>query len=106
MRRRRKIIPPTTAAPVKSYKHDGKRACIPTQEQSVRLSARDKQPVKKIYDYDPSLDPQLIWAGKKEQGSELAVPTVPIYVQEKISPEALIARLKLGAEENQQTMLY
>lgn len=106
MRRRRKIIPPTTAAPVKSYKHDGKRACIPTQEQSVRLSARDKQPVKKIYDYDPSLDPQLIWAGKKEQGSELAVPTVPIYVQEKISPEALIARLKLGAEENQQTMLF
>ncbi|MBU1089298.1 site-specific DNA-methyltransferase, partial [Patescibacteria group bacterium] len=50
--------------------------------------------------------PQLNWAGKKEQGEELAVPTVPIYVQEKISPEAIIARLKLGAEENPQMMLF
>lgn len=103
---RKKIIQPTTAAPVKSYKHDGKRARIPTQEESVKLSAREKQPVKKKYDYDPSLDPQLVWAGKKEQGAELAVPTVPIYVQEKIAPEALIARLKLGAEENSQMMLF
>jgi len=103
---RKKISQPTTAAPVKSYKHDGKRVRIPTQEESVKLSARDKQPVKKKYDYDPSLDPQLVWAGKKEQGAELAVPTVPIYVQEKIASEALIARLKLGAEENQQAMLF
>lgn len=104
--KRKKIIQPTTAAPVKSYKHDGKRVRIPTQEESVKLSARDKQPVKKKYDYDPSLNPQLIWAGKKEQGTELAVPTVPIYVQEKIASEALIARLKLGAEDNQQAMLF
>ena len=103
---RKKIKIPTTAAPVKSYKHDSKRLRIPTQEESVKLSARDKQPVKKKYDYDPSLDPQLIWAGKKEQGLELAVPTVPIYVQEKIAPEAIIARLKLGAEENAQQMLF
>lgn len=104
--RRKKITQPTTAAPVKSYKHDSKRVRIPTQEESVKLSAREKQPVKKKYDYDPSLDPQLVWAGKKEQGAELAVPTVPVYVQEKIAPEALIARLKLGAEENAQMMLF
>src|SRR3989339_1198117 len=105
-RKSTKINTPTTAAPVKSYKHDAKRAHIPTQEESVKLSARDKQPIKKKYDYDPSLDPQLIWAGKKEQGVELTVPTVPIYVQEKIASEALIARLKLGAEENSQAMLF
>ncbi|MBU1089939.1 site-specific DNA-methyltransferase, partial [Patescibacteria group bacterium] len=119
---RKKITHPTTAAPVKSYKHESKRVRIPTQEESVKLSARDKQPIKKKYDYDPSFDPQLSWvgkynpetetnpqlnwAGKKEQGAELAVPTVPIYVQEKISPEAIIARLKLGAEENPQMMLF
>ncbi len=103
---RKNVKVPTTAAPVKSYKHDSKRVRIPTQEESVKLSARDKQPIKTKYDYDPSLDPQLIWAGKKEQGAELAVPTVPIYVQEKIAPEALIARLKLGAEENAQQMLF
>lgn len=103
---RKKITRPTTAAPVKSYKHDSKRVRIPTQEESVKLSAREKQPVKKKYDYDPSLDPQLVWAGKKEQGAELAVPTVPIYVQEKIAPEALVARLKLGAQESAQMMLF
>lgn len=103
---RKKIIQPTTAAPVKSYKHDSKRVRIPTQEESVKLSAREKQPVKKKYDYDPSLDPQLVWAGKIEQGAELAVPTVPIYVQEKIAPEALIARLKLGVQESAQMMLF
>lgn len=105
-RKSTKIKFPTTAAPVKSYKHEGKRVRIPTQEESVKLSARDKQPVKRKYDYDPSMDPQLVWAGKKEQGAELSVPTVPIYVQEKIAPEALIARLKIGAEESSQMMLF
>src|SRR3989344_1510270 len=99
--RNKKIKQPTTAAPVASYKHDSKRVRIPTQEESIKLSARDKQPVKKKYDYDPSLDPQLVWSGKKEQGAEFAVPTVPIYVQEKIAPEAIIARLKSGASDNQ-----
>lgn len=103
---RKKITQPTTAAPVASYKHDGKRVRIPTQEESIKLSAREKQPVKNKYDYDPSLDPQLVWAGKKEQGTWLAVPTVPVYVQEKIAPEALIARLKLGAEDSSQMMLF
>src|SRR3989338_5251043 len=104
--RRKKMTQPTIAAPVKSYKHDAKRVHIPTQEESVQLSTREKQPVKKKYDYDPSLDPQLVWAGKHEQGAEFAVPTVPIYVQEKIAPEAIIARLKSGASDNSQMMLF
>ncbi|MBX3048837.1 MAG: site-specific DNA-methyltransferase [Anaerolineales bacterium] len=98
--------PVTTAAPVSSYKHETKRVRIPTQEESEKLPARQKQPVKKKYAYDPSLDPQLVWAGKEEQGAEFSVPTVPIYVQEKIAPEAIIARLKLGADENAQMMLF
>ena len=72
----KKIVQPTEAAPVTSYKHNReKRLHIPTQEESVRISAREKQPVKKRYDYDPSLDPQLIWAGKKEAGAEFEVST-------------------------------
>lgn len=102
---KKSVKSPTTAAPVKSYKHQTTRARIPTQEESVRLSARDKQPVKKKYDYDPSLDPQLVWAGKKEAGAEFGVPTVPIYVQEKIAPEAIIARLKLGGQDDRDRQL-
>ena len=97
---------PTVAAPVKSYKHRAKRPHIPTQEESVNLSPREKRPVKKKYAYDPSIDPQLVWAGKEEQGVELSISTVPIYVQEHIAPEAIIARLKAGASDNQQQMLF
>lgn len=103
---RTKITLPTTAAPVESYKHTGKRVRIPTQEESVRLSPREKRPEKKKYAYDPSLDPRLEWAGKAEAGAEFAISTVPIYVQEKIAPEALIARLKAGTNDNSQTLLF
>jgi len=95
----------TAAAPVASYKHDAKRVRIPTQEESEKLTVRQKQPVKKKYAYDPSLDPQLVWAGKQEAGDKFSVPTVPIYVQEKIAPEALIARLKLGNGDVGDTQL-
>src|SRR3990167_1617273 len=87
---RKKATQATTAAPVKSYKHAGKRVRIPTQEESVKLSPRDKRPEKKKYAYDPSLDPRLEWAGKTEAGAEFGVQTLPIYVQEKIAPEALL----------------
>lgn len=96
----------TTAAPVSSYKHDAKRKRIPTQEESVKLSRREKQPVKKTYAYDPSLDPQLTWSGKQEAGAEFSIPTVPIYVQEHVAPEALIARLKTGASDDRQMLLF
>lgn len=95
--RKTKIKPPTDAAPVTSYKHKDTRVRIPTQEESQVLAPREKRPVKKVYQYDPSLDPQLNWAGKAEQGSQFGVSTVPIYQQEKIAPEAIIARLKQGA---------
>ena len=44
-----------------------------------------------LYPRDPSLDPQLVWKGKDEQDrQDLAVPVVPIYIQEKIHPQAII----------------
>ena len=105
-KKKTKTPAPTTAAPVTSYKHDSTRKRIPTQEESVKLSKREKQPVKKTYAYDPSLDPQLTWSGKQEQGAEFDVPTVPIYVQEHVAPEAMIARLKAGASDDRQMLLF
>ena len=47
-----------------------------------------------LYPRDPSLDPQLVWKGKDEQDREdLAVPVVPVYIQEKIHPQAIIDAL-------------
>ncbi len=40
-------------------------------------------------DYDPHLDPQLVWAGKKEHTS-FEVPTVSLHVHERIDPRTII----------------
>ena len=51
-----------------------------------------------LYPRDPSLDPQLVWKGKDQQdAADLAVPIVPIYIQEKIHPQALIEDLRRQA---------
>ena len=45
------------------------------------------------------LDPQLVWKGKDEQdlAEYLAVPTVPVYIQEKVDPRALVENLRQTA---------
>ena len=62
-----------------------------------------------LYPWDPSLDPQLVRKGKDQQDSQpLEVPVVPIYIQEKISPQALIEDLRASAQKGKprQTTLF
>ncbi|MBP9759778.1 MAG: site-specific DNA-methyltransferase [Candidatus Pacebacteria bacterium] len=108
----RRKIPKAAAskANIDSYKHQDTRKNIPTQELS---HLRKEKLSRKEYRYDPSLDPQLIWAGKavdpdllaslKEKGADerdtFSVDTVPLYIQEKISSEAIINRLKSDTDE-------
>ena len=54
-----------------------------------------------MYPRDPSLDPQLVWTGKDEQDSDdLEVESVPIYIQEKIQPQAIIEDIRATARED------
>lgn len=77
--------------PVENYTHDhNTRPNIPTQEMS-HLSV--KKQAKKVYAYDPSLDPQLQRTGKDER-KELEVDTTPIYIHEFISPKGIIDKLR------------
>ncbi|MDO8490249.1 MAG: hypothetical protein Q7S47_02420 [bacterium] len=99
-------------AGVAAYEHkEDKRKNIPTQELS-HFAKETKTPPKKKYAYDPSLDPQIIWSGKAidadllaslqsgvKEKEELVVDTVPLYIQEKISPEAIINRLKSDTDD-------
>ena len=84
-----------TSTPVQSIKHKDKRANIPTEELRDFV-AEDEQTPKTLLDpRDPSIDPQLVWKGKDEQDrQDLAVPMVPIYIQEKIHPQAIIEELR------------
>jgi adenine-specific DNA-methyltransferase len=70
---------------------DVTRANIPTAETSSLMGEEEAAPRVMLYPRNPDLDPQLVWRGKDAQDAEpLAVPTVPIYIQEKVLPEALI----------------
>src|SRR5258706_2097917 len=56
-------------------------------------SASDGEERKKTYSYDPHLDPQLTWAGKKERTS-FEVPSVSLHVHERIDPRTIMEAVK------------
>jgi adenine-specific DNA-methyltransferase len=94
--------------PVESIRHKDKRKNIPTEELRDFVSEDESSPKTLLYSRDPSLDPQLVWKGKDEQDqTDLAVPVVPIYIQEKIHPQALIDALpRMEQSGNNQPNLF
>jgi len=83
------------ATPVDMLRHKDKRANIPTDELRAFVAEDEAQPNTLLYPRDPSLDPQLVWKGKDEQDkADLAVPIVPIYIQEKLHPRVIIENLR------------
>src|ERR1700722_18576265 len=80
---------------IESIRHKkSKRANIPTKELRDFVADEENSPQSMLYPRDPSLDPQLVWTGKDIQNREdLSTPIVPIYIQEKILPQAIINTL-------------
>jgi adenine-specific DNA-methyltransferase len=91
------------AARIDAVRHKDKRPNIPTEELRDFVAEEEQAPreVKYpglLYARDPSLDPQLVWKGKDEQDrEELTVPAVPVYIQEKIHPQAIIEDFRRAA---------
>jgi len=97
------------ATPIDALKHSKeKRMNIPTKELRGFVEEDEKSPKKILYPRDPSLDPQLVWKGKDEQDrKDLEVPAVPVYIQEKIQPQAVIEDLRrIGGKEPQMPSLF
>jgi len=91
-----------TATKVEAVKHRDKRTNIPTEELRDFVAEDEKKPKTMRYPRDPSLDPQLVWKGKDEQDSaDLEVPVVPVYIQEKIHPQAIVDDIRRTAKEGQ-----
>ena len=87
---------------VETLKHKDKRTNIPTEELRDFVAEDEKKPKTMLYPRDPSLDPQLVWKGKDEQDSaDLEVPVVPVYIQEKIHPQAIVDDIRRTAKEGQ-----
>jgi adenine-specific DNA-methyltransferase len=85
--------------PVDAIKHKtDTRTNIPTSETAALIADEEAAAKTVLYPRDPSLDPQLVWKGKDEQDAQaLEVPAVPIYIQEKIQPQAIIEDLRRRA---------
>jgi len=95
-----------TPKPITSTKHQDKRANIPTEELRDFVAQDEHAPQILRYPRDPSLDPQLVWQGKDEQdGEDLAVPAVPVYIQEKIHPQAIVEDVRAQAKKEQPAQL-
>jgi adenine-specific DNA-methyltransferase len=98
---------------VENYRHEAaKRLNIPTAENQS-LVPDDEKALKVLrYPRNPDLDPQLVWRGKDaEDGAPLEVAAPPIYIQEKIHPQALIEDLRRQSarrknERAEQTDLF
>lgn len=106
----RKPKKPLAPKDVSSTAHDDRRLNIPTADLADFVGEEHRLNPPGRYERDRTLDPQLVWAGKDEQdlAEYLSVTTVPIYIQEKIQPQALIENLRdtagAGEEEPELTL--
>ncbi len=93
-----------TKRPIERYEHSDKKRINNPPVGLVTPETDPVAPTHKTYDYvapvpsvkprqeldyDPHLDPQLVWAGKKEHRS-FEVPTVSLHVHERIDPHTII----------------
>lgn len=94
--------------PIERYEHSDKKRINNPPVGLVTPETDPIAPTHKIYDYvtpvpsvkprqaldyDWHLDPQLVWAGKKEHSS-FEVPTVSLHVHERIDPHTIIEAVR------------
>src|SRR5712692_4128141 len=94
--------------PIERYEHKGKKRINNPPVGLVTPETDPPLPTHKIYDYvtpvpsvrprqeldyDPHLDPQLVWAGKKEHTS-FEVHTVSLHVHERIDPSTIVEAVR------------
>ena len=62
---------------IEKTEHKDKRTNIPTEETRGFVSDDEKAPKPVRYPRDPSLDPQLVWTGKDQQGQAMTLKLTP-----------------------------
>ncbi|MCD6394246.1 MAG: site-specific DNA-methyltransferase, partial [Planctomycetes bacterium] len=90
---------------IEQYDHPNKKRL---NNPPVGLVSENTEPYstsKKTYEYDPHLDPQLVWAGKAEHTS-FEVPTVSLHVHERIDPKTIIDTVQKEETDYKQMSLF
>lgn len=87
----RKMASKDKEIPVEGYNHKSSKR---TNNPPVGLAHldRDETPVV-TYQYDPNLDPQMVWTGKSERES-FQIPAPSIHVHEYLSAQGIFSSLR------------
>lgn len=87
---------------IEAYTHDDKKR---TNNPPAAMAQYDKVAEEiATYSYDPHIDPQLDWAGKKE-GLSFDVPTSSIHIHESVKPHKIIDKVMKQYEEREAGQL-
>ncbi len=78
---------------IEQYDHKGKKRVNNPPVGLVTPETDKETGAKKQYQYDPHLDPHLVWAGKAEHTS-FEVPTRSLHVHERIDPKTIIEAVR------------
>src|SRR5438445_9316671 len=84
-----------------SYQHKEADSLLRPDIGTQAQFKKRKPPV--TYQYDSSLSPTLVWAGKAERLA-FDVPTLPLFVHERLSTKAIIETLTGHRRDKQLTM--
>ena len=84
------------------YRHPEASALLRPDVGTQAQFRKKRKPA--TYSYDPSLSPSLDWAGKAERLS-FDVPTLPLFVHERLSTAAILETLKGHRRDRQPDML-
>ncbi len=93
----------STAPVVEALEHADTRANIPSGEQREFVAEDERRPVTVRYGRE-IYEPELVWQQKAD--GDLEVPAVPIYIQERIEPRAIVEGLRHGAELPSELQLF
>ncbi|HUW19516.1 MAG TPA: site-specific DNA-methyltransferase [Sedimentisphaerales bacterium] len=94
---------PANKKPIEQYDHKDKKRLNNPPVGLVTPDTDKDTGQKKEYQYDPHLDPQLVWAGKAEHTS-FEVPTVSLHVHERMDPKTIIEAVR--KRNGQQPQLF
>ncbi len=99
--------PKSKKRPIEQYDHSDKQRVNNPPVGLVTPKTDPDDDSKTTYQYDPHLDPQLVWTGKAERTS-FEVPTVSLHVHERIDPQTIIeaVRARNGNRHDPQMPLF
>jgi adenine-specific DNA-methyltransferase len=89
---------------VKQYVHDEQKR-LNNPPVGLVTAGTDRLDGKITYEFDPHLDPQLQWAGKKE-GTSFEVDTVSLHVHGRIDPLTIIEVVRKRELQEQQSLFH